>query len=294
MLRFVAILFTCLSCSIYGHPALLRRKNIYHFESIAMTVTNDITYSNEELEVMREVKRCLEKERNLSYVNPRFLAYVTIVSKCRVDEATEKYCKFLKATKLGGIDIVESDEDMYKDPNVDEFIKKVYIPCGTDEEGRRILWVRAQKEGIPEEMEKTLIRSGIMYTVAIHADNKSLREGITFVIDTSRQNFSKKNKIGNEAKVTKINQSYPLRPQAIYIAGTSAASRVIINGLIKVAAVFTKVKILQRIKFVTLDEAVEKIPTKSGPTYLGGGGGNIEDVAEWTRKRYESMPVPDL
>jgi hypothetical protein len=68
--------------------------------------------------------------------------------------------------------------------------------------------------------------------------------------------------------------------------------RVISNGLIKIAVFFTKQKILQRIKFVTLDRAMEKFPRiESGPRYLGGGGGGIKDVVEWTKRRYESMPI---
>jgi hypothetical protein len=240
---------------------------------------------------MREVKQILEKKTGLKYVNPRFLAYTVVISKSRVKEAAKKYCQFVKIIGECGMDMVESDEDMWKDPDVGQFLKDFYVPCGQDFESRQIMWIKGDKP-IMEYQEKTSVRAGILYTIAIHGDNKSFREGITFVIDTSKQGSFKK--VGNECKLQKINQSYPLRPQAIYLAGSSPAMRVIINGLIKIAAFFTKQKILQRIKFVTLDQAMEKVPKESSPRYLGGGGGGIEDVVEWTKRRYESMPIPSL
>jgi hypothetical protein len=65
--------------------------------------------------------------------------------------------------------------------------------------------------------------------------------------------------------------------------------------LIRIASLFTKQKILQRIKFVSLDQAMDAVPRESGPKYLGGGGGGIEDVvAAQTRPRYNDLPVPSL
>jgi hypothetical protein len=48
--------------------------------------------------------------------------------------------------------------------------------------------------------EKTSVQAGIFYTIAIHGDNKSFREGIAFVIDTSKQGCFKK--VGNEGKLS--------------------------------------------------------------------------------------------
>lgn len=251
-----------------------------------------ITYSSDELEVMKEVKRRMEKDHGLSYVNPRFVAYTVIASKNRVDEATDKYRKFLGAVALCGMDTVEPDDKLLGDPALAEHLSMAYAPCGVDHDGRQIMWINGGSGGIEEEMEKTFIRAGLLYTMAVHADNKSLREGITFIIDTSKQ--GSKNKVGNESKLQKINQSFPLRPQAILLAGSSLASRFVINGLISIASVFTKQKILQRIKFVSLVQAMEKIPNESGPRYLGGGGGGIDCVVEWTKKRYLSLPIPAL
>ena len=250
-----------------------------------------IMYSSEELEIMRQVKNRLQVEDNLAFVNPRFLAYTVITCKNRVEDAIQKYRQYLKAISACGMSTVESDEDMWADPAIGPFLREFYIPCGVDLEGRQILWIRGDKP-ILEFQEQTAIRAGLLYVMAIHGDNKSLREGITFVIDTSKRGTWKQ--VGNEAKLRRINQSYPLRPQVIYLAGSSPAMRLVINGLIRIASLFTKQKILQRIKFVSLDQAMDVVPKESGPKYLGGGGGGIEDVVEWTRLRYNDLPVPSL
>mmetsp|Transcript_13662 Transcript_13662/g.20796 ORF Transcript_13662/g.20796 Transcript_13662/m.20796 type:complete len:281 (+) Transcript_13662:52-894(+) len=254
-----------------------------------------IVYSDEELEAMRKVKRRLEEEDGLTHINLRFLAYTVIACKNRVDDSVSKYRKFLKAISVcgdGSLTNVETDDDMWKDPNVESFLRDFYEPCGVDNEGRQILWINGGDKPITEDMEITSVRAGILFTAAIHSDSKSLREGITFVIDTSKQ--GNKKKIGNESKMQKLNQSYPLRPQSIYIAGSSYATRIVINGLIKVASLFTKQKILQRLKFVTMEEAVSLVPRESAPKYVGGKAGGIDDVVEWTKKRYASLPVPDI
>lgn len=253
---------------------------------------SDITYSSEELEVMRVVRRRLEKDHGLSYVNPRFLAYTVIASKNRVDEATDKYRKFLQATALCDMDIVEPDDILLGDPAVADQLVRAYAPTGVDHEGRQIMWISGGSSGVEKDMEKSAIRAGILYTMAVHADQKSLREGITFVVDTSKHGTMEK--IGNESKLQTINKSYPLRPQAILIAGSSKATRIVINGLIKVFSLFVSKKILQRIEFVSQEQAMEKVPKESGPVYLGGGGGGINDVVEWTKIRYASLPTPDI
>lgn len=247
-----------------------------------------ITYTNEELDAMKQVQQKLIDDHKFTDINPRFLAYTTIVSKNRVDDATKKYMKYIEAIKPCGLLTVESNEDLWKDPDVEKFLRDYYIPCGLDNDGRSIMWIKGKE--IPIAAEKTSIRAGILYTLAIHSDAKSLREGITFVIDTS----SRPKKLGNENKMQRVNQSYPLRPQAIYLAGASGVYRLVINALIKTAAIFTKQKILQRIKFVSVTEAMSLVPKASGPAYLGGGGGGIGDVVEWTKSRMESLPVPNL
>jgi len=75
------------------------------------------------------------------------------------------------------------------------------------------------------------VRAGVLYFMAIHADNTSMHEGITFVIDTSKNDT----RYGNEKQLQRVWQAFPLRPQRIFIAGASMLKRVFINGLIKFA-----------------------------------------------------------
>jgi hypothetical protein len=86
----------------------------------------------------------------------------------------------------------------------------------------------------------------------------------------------------------------PMRPQALLIAGASLPLRVIINSLILVASFFSKSKILDRIKFVNIEEALNSVPMKSAPAYLGGGGRDIQDIVQWTKDRIDGFPVPVL
>eukprot|EP00980_Cylindrotheca_fusiformis_P005633 scaffold1184_cov132-Cylindrotheca_fusiformis.AAC.54 len=252
-------------------------------------------YTAEELQAIQSV---YDKLTEVEKVDPKriglkALAVTTIVSKLRVDEATEKYVKFLKA-----LESVELHSIAFSDSEVDSLvsdddIKKqlgAYAVCGNDHEGRSIFWIKGAVI-LPQE-ETTAVKAGLLYWLAVHADDISLRKGVTFCIDTSqRKSMSTQ---GNESKLQKINQSYPLRPQAINIAGASLVMRVAINGLLKVASIFTKQKVLQRIQFVTMQQALDSIPEASAPKYLGGGGGNVEDSEEWIAKRIHSFPIPTI
>mmetsp|Transcript_8045 Transcript_8045/g.16990 ORF Transcript_8045/g.16990 Transcript_8045/m.16990 type:complete len:158 (-) Transcript_8045:711-1184(-) len=65
-----------------------------------------------------------------------------------------------------------------------EKLLRSYAVCGTDAMGRSIMWI--QGGGIKPEDEAVSVRAGVLYFMAIHADNTSMHEGITFVIDTSK------------------------------------------------------------------------------------------------------------
>lgn len=252
-----------------------------------------IEYTQEELDCMRAVMAKMKEEDDgdTVYINPRFLAYASIVCKCRVDDTIKKIRTFLAASGPCGMDTIESDEDLWSDPQVPAFLEEHYHVCGVDGQGNSILWIKAS--GIPPELETTSVRAGLIYTMAIHGDAGSLREGVTFVIDFTG-NRTDLNQVGNEKRLQKVNQAYPLRPQAILFAGASLAYRVFINALISFASVFVKQKILQRIKFVTMEKCIAKLPPGSAPRYVGGNGGGIENVTEWTRERYYQLPIPEL
>ena len=254
--------------------------------------TLKIVYTEEELEAIRQVKKQLIEKHEIdpSKIGLKTLALTTIVTKLRVDEAAEKYVKYLQSTADCGVPNLTDEEALFmKDVDLEKWIKS-YAVCGRDNMGRSVMWIRGNT-AFPEEVESYVIRASVMYHVAIHADATSLREGITFVIDTS-QRPAKRAK--NEAKLQRTWQSMPMRPQAFLIAGASLPLRVIINSLVLVASLFTKQKILDRIKFVKVDDALQTLSTESAPTYLGGGGGNIKDIVQWTRDRIDGFPVPNL
>lgn len=251
----------------------------------------DIAYTEEELNAMRQVHQKLT-EANIAHISPKFLAFTTISSKNRVDEAVKKYQKFLKSIGALGVGYIEDDTILMNDPNVLQLLTRAYCPAGRDREGRQILWIHATERTRLDEQE-AYVNAGILYTLAVHADAVSLRNGISLIIDISKQSVTQP-KIGNEQKLQNFNQAFPLRPQTILLAGASTAFRVVVNAVISVAAVFTKQKILDRIQFVSIPQAIERFDMASVPTYLGGGGGGITEVAAWTQQRLQQFPLPDL
>ena len=132
-----------------------------------------------------------------------------------------------------------------------------------------------------------------MQYLSVHADPTTLREGVSFIIDMSN-NGGKAQKIGNEKLIQSFYQSIPQRPQIILIAGTSFVTRTIVNASIKLASVFTKQKILQRIHFVTVEEAKNMFPRESAPVCVGGEGGGIERYEDWVEERLGLLPKPNL
>lgn len=250
-----------------------------------------IVFTEEELTAMSAVKEILETKHNLDKIHLKFLAYTTIVSKNRVDEAVKKYIKFLETIAMFGLEHVESEEEMWADSNVAKQMRGSFAGTGRDNEGNQALWINSTSS-IALEMEKSSVRSSTLYTLAVHADPISLREGIALVIDISRK--KELDKVGNESKLQKLWQAFPLRPQAIYIAGASGTLRIFVGGLIKLASLFTKQKIIARIKFVTVDQVIGKMSKESAPVYLGGQGGGVEDVFTWTQARLAAFPVPQL
>jgi len=73
-----------------------------------------------------------------------------------------------------------------------------YQVCGRDKEGRAVMWVQGSDVGVKPEEEALAIQAGTLYYLAVHCDLESLREGITFVIDTSK---SPAEPSGNEKKL---------------------------------------------------------------------------------------------
>jgi hypothetical protein len=153
------------------------------------------------------------------------------------------------------------------------------------------MWITSGNQVAIEE-ERHHVLAANMYTLAVHADPISLREGVTFVIDMSQS--TPPPKIGNEGKMQKVYQCYPLRPQQIMIAGTNMFTTIIVNASIKVASLFSKQKVLNRIRFVTVEDAVSQIPESSVPKYLGGPGGGHASIERWVQERLQHFPCPEL
>lgn len=100
--------------------------------------------------------------------------------------------------------------------------------------------------------------------------------------------------IGNEQIIQNFYQAIPQRPQVILIAGTSFLVRTFVNAAIAVASLFVKQKVLERIDFVTVEDAASRMSQKNAPKYLGGGGGGVDSYAEWVEQRLQQLPIPDL
>ena len=64
---------------------------------------------------------------------------------------------------------------------------------------------------------------------------------MTFVLDTENNNFEASH--GNEAKMQRIWQCMPLRPQRIFILGANMVKRVLINAALALASLFTNEKV---------------------------------------------------
>eukprot|EP00535_Pseudo-nitzschia_heimii_P007219 CAMPEP_0197177200 /NCGR_PEP_ID=MMETSP1423-20130617/2901_1 /TAXON_ID=476441 /ORGANISM="Pseudo-nitzschia heimii, Strain UNC1101" /LENGTH=321 /DNA_ID=CAMNT_0042626721 /DNA_START=58 /DNA_END=1023 /DNA_ORIENTATION=- len=256
-----------------------------------------VSYTEEELESIRAVKKALISEKHgidPDRIGSKTLAMTMIVSKLRVDEAADKYAKYLKAVEECGVESLRDDlissSTIGDDERLRSHIASSYAACGRNHRGGSVMWITGS-ETLPVEEEPRVVLAGILYHLAIHADPVSLREGIAFVVDTSRKPAVR---AANDKKLQRTWQSMPMRPQALLIAGASLPLRLVINTLIKVASLFTKQKIVDRIKFVSVEKAVDSVPRESAPTYLGGGGGGIDDIVRWTKDRIDAFPAPDL
>lgn len=249
-----------------------------------------IVYTEEELQAMRDVKAKLMEEFGIeeSRIGSVFLAIATINSKLRIDETSQKIATLLDI--LEELDCPDGiDDDLWKPEAISEL--KIYEPCGADENGASTFWINGQAV-VQMEDQRIHCHACIMNFLALHADAKSLREGITFVIDVSKGVPDEK--VGNEKQLQNLWQGFPQRPQTIRIAGTNAATRVFVNTSIKLASVVTKQKVLDRIKFCTVDDAKKAIPLESAPRYVGGGAGGAESIGSWVEARLKALPTPAL
>lgn len=259
--------------------------------------TNGFTL--EELKVIKETFEALKAE-GISNPSLREVALVVMNCKLRVETAVKKYKKWIEAMKQFN---VESFDDIWgkipRDGSESEEWKAIlpmltaYAGCGRDTSDRSIMWIKTRPVQVDEE--KLAIQTSVMYFTAIHADIKSLRNGVTFVLDTSRNPMDKQ--VGNEQKLQRFWQSIPLRPQKIFILGAGYIKRVLINAALSLASLFTSEKIIDRIKFTDLEEVKTVVTDDSLPVHAGGQGGGVqteEELLEWIKNRIANFPAINL
>ena len=125
--------------------------------------------------------------------------------------------------------------------------------------------------------------------LAVHADLHTLRNGISLVIDTSN---NPKKKVGNEQKLQVAWQNFPIRPQGIFILGTSTFTRIAINALIAFASLFAKNKIIARVRFAEAKDVAKKWGASNVPEALGGD--KRPPTGQWVRDRLAAFPKMNL
>eukprot|EP00520_Triparma_pacifica_P004688 CAMPEP_0118639974 /NCGR_PEP_ID=MMETSP0785-20121206/4509_1 /TAXON_ID=91992 /ORGANISM="Bolidomonas pacifica, Strain CCMP 1866" /LENGTH=258 /DNA_ID=CAMNT_0006531337 /DNA_START=84 /DNA_END=857 /DNA_ORIENTATION=+ len=238
----------------------------------------NLTLTGSELEAIKEVRdQLLKSGIHEASIDPRMLTLTTINQKLRVEDAVKKYKKFVEALAI--FDISDFEADVWR--GLEDFDSTIcpllesYSVCRTHNK-RSVFWING---GTPVTLDKErdAVRAGIMYFAAIHADEHSLREGISFVIDVGNQTSTR---VGNEKKMQSMWQSFPLRPQRILISGASLVKRIFINGLVRFAALFSKAKVLDRIRFVTMEEVIKELSPEVVPRYASDKGIK-EDIGSW-------------
>eukprot|EP00729_Bicosta_minor_P025800 gene25800-4457_t len=196
-----------------------------------MTLEKGPIFSNEEKAAFADVKKALlAADVRSSELNDVALITVTMLSKLVVDKSVDKYKSLLTTIEEYDLTMAQVMDPTTMEENT-SFLAKSYAPCGTDNEGRGIMWITGSQTQVSEE--RGCVRAGVLYWMAVHADIHTLREGITFVIDTSNQPDKR---VGNERKLQKTWQSMPLRPQSLFIVGAGMVKRIFLTALIKFAS----------------------------------------------------------
>lgn len=290
--------------------------------------TEAIVYTDEELQAIKEAKNLLlsssfctkhkrSKQCQESEISLRHLAITTIISKNRPEEAAIKYLQWIDVLEPWGIESLQ-DTQLTSPPKESNVYLQSYALAGKDVRSTQIFWIDG-KHPIPNDLQQETysIYAGIRYHMAIHADATTLRNGITFVIVSQKPDV----KMGNEKRLQKTHNAYPLRPQNIFIVGASKAVRLSVNALLKLGSLVSNSKILKRIKFVNL----ENVLSENGGTVLKEslpkhcreelnkmdlenlmGSLNIdaerdekskekdESIVNWVNQRIANIPVPNV
>ena len=255
------------------------------------------SFTEQEIRAYNDTYLRLVNEGWMDRISERELLLTVMNCKLDTSLAVTKYKTWLTALKDVGFN---SFEDVWRGissngktggewKNLSRFLRR-YAACGHDMCGRIVFWVRPNNEPIHLEDEGNFIKAVITYFVALHADIDTLREGITVVIDTSE----KTTKHANEARLRRIINTMPARPQRIFILGAGYMKRMLINAMIKIVSKFSLQKIAARITFADLDDVRKEIPHDSMPCYVGGGYRISENDHLLTWVRYKLAEFPTL
>lgn len=239
---------------------------------------NDNDYTEEERTAVQAVKDGLIKEGvEGKFIDDRCLTIVTLIAKCRVEKSIKKYKEFVGILTLYDLTVTDitppppvpssspsgSVGSSYF-PELDRFWDRFEV-SGRDKSGRCVMWIGGGKT-MPDE-EQLLIRCSCMYFLSVHSDIFTLRNGCSFVLDTSNTPATP---VGNEKKLQKVWQAFPLRPQGFFIVGATYIKRLFINGLLKIAALFSNAKVLKRIQFIEMKDVSTYIDPSEYPSIHGG------------------------
>jgi len=264
-------------------------------------------WTTEEVAAAKETKRLLQAHAKFdqNFLSDREIFLSTVNCKFRPEKACEKIVKWTGEMKsnfgINSFEEVFAGLGRAGEGSDEEWARlgkclTAYAGCGLDKSGRSIMWIRSRPTTVDEERDA--VRCGVIYFTAIHADLTSMREGITFVIDTTEN--SDMGKTGNESKLQRVYQSIPLRPQHIFIMGAGWFKRAFINTIIRIASLFTSDKVIDRVRFATLEEVLKDIDVEALPVYMhaearGGGLCENDQVIAWVRRRLQNFPtIPDL
>eukprot|EP00040_Diaphanoeca_grandis_P039592 m.259528 g.259528 ORF g.259528 m.259528 type:complete len:265 (-) comp38213_c0_seq1:360-1154(-) len=235
-----------------------------------------------EITAIEAVNKILMEEPHNLKPEPKALVACTLIYKLKIERAVEAYVDLMKIlTDFGVGDVFGNWEKEIPDSCFSDY----YDSVGTDKAGRQIFWIPG-KSGIKPDEETLMMRTATVFFLGMYGDLHSLRNGITMVIDQSHNT----KKYGNEKKMQRSWMAFPNRPQAIYIFGASAIKRLFINGLLKFASLFTKNKVIDRVKFTTLDFVTEQCGKNNIPESYGGA--QRPPTKEWIKQRLEQFPLP--
>jgi hypothetical protein len=252
------------------------------------------TFTEEEIRAARQTKKILRAKIDGDKLSDREIIVATMNCKLRSEIAARKYEKWLE--ELAQYDI-HSVYDIYngaQDKNSNEWVYLApffnnYAGCGRDKDDRAVVWI--QSRFIPNGMERNAIRAALMYYTAIHSDLRTMRNGITFVVDTDGTLLPS----SRESKLQKIWQTMPARPQQIFILGTSRLKQIFANSMMMMQSLFvSSEKMASRVQFGDIWDVEDAVPLDALPVYQGGNGGGLTSetaLVDWIKSRIREFPA---